>query len=591
MSYRLAIALRVLAAIVGGYALAALVTFALAKVLPMSRSEASLTATLLSFLVYACLAIWVFAKRKPEGFRQAMAWLHTWSGLVVGWILFAVFVTGTLSYFRPEISHWMRPELRDAQAVPGAVARVIPTLQQRAPNSPRWFIRPPTPREPVVRASWTNSAADQANGKRRFETAVFDAATGAELQSRDTKGGEFLYRFHFELSMKPIWGRWVVGFCAMFMLVAIISGVVTHKKIFKDFFTFRPNKGQRSWLDAHNAVGVLALPYHVMITYTGLITLMFMYMPWGVKANYGADSQTFFAEALDFAPATKPANVPGTLSRIEPMLQEAARRWDGASPALIAVHQPGDANSRVEFRRDDRGRLSHSSQTLLFEGVSGKLISAAGDEPPAAQTRNVLYGLHIAHFSSSTLRWMFALSGLAGILMVASGLVLWSVKRAPERARLGRTPLGHRLVEILNIGAIAGLPSAIAAYFWANRLVPVGISERAGWEVRIFFVAWLLSLAGAVLQPARSAWRTQFTMAALLFALLPALNALTTDTHLGETLARGNWVYAGFDLTMLGLGALLAVVAWHTGRAPGNLAKPRKKPLESRMMGAEVEQA
>ncbi len=98
--------------------------------------------------------------------------------------------------------------------------------------------------------------------------------------------------------MPPIWGRWVVGFCAMFMFVAIVSGVITHKKIFKDFFTFRPKKGQRSWLDAHNAVGVLALPYHVMITYTGLVTLMFMYMPWGVQANYGDNREAFFDEAL-----------------------------------------------------------------------------------------------------------------------------------------------------------------------------------------------------------------------------------------------------------------------------------------------------
>ena len=45
-------------------------------------------------------------------FRQSMAWLHAWSGLVVGWVLFAVFVTGTASYYRAEISQWMRPELR-----------------------------------------------------------------------------------------------------------------------------------------------------------------------------------------------------------------------------------------------------------------------------------------------------------------------------------------------------------------------------------------------------------------------------------------------------------------------------------------------
>ena len=34
---------------------------------------------------------------EQEGFRQAMSWLHTWSGLILGWLLFAIFVTGTLS--------------------------------------------------------------------------------------------------------------------------------------------------------------------------------------------------------------------------------------------------------------------------------------------------------------------------------------------------------------------------------------------------------------------------------------------------------------------------------------------------------------
>ncbi len=53
-------------------------------------------------------------------------------------------------------------------------------------------------------------------------------------------GGEFFYRFHFQFYyMPPLWGRWIAGFDAMFMLIAIISGVITHKKIFVDFFTFR----------------------------------------------------------------------------------------------------------------------------------------------------------------------------------------------------------------------------------------------------------------------------------------------------------------------------------------------------------------
>src|SRR5690606_8711487 len=96
---------------------------------------------------------------------------------------------------------------------------------------------------------------------------------------------DFFYAFHFNFHyMSAFWGRWLAGFCAMFMLVSIISGVITHKKIFSDFFTFRWGKGQRSWLDAHAGLSVLGLPFHIMITWSGLITLMLMYMPFGMQA-------------------------------------------------------------------------------------------------------------------------------------------------------------------------------------------------------------------------------------------------------------------------------------------------------------------
>lgn len=62
--YRWAIALRSLAAIGGGYVLAAASAAWLGRLLPlfgMSRLEAVATATMLAFIVHACAAIWVFA--------------------------------------------------------------------------------------------------------------------------------------------------------------------------------------------------------------------------------------------------------------------------------------------------------------------------------------------------------------------------------------------------------------------------------------------------------------------------------------------------------------------------------------------------
>ncbi len=53
----------------------------------------------------------------------------------------------------------------------------------------------------------------------------------------------------------------------MILLIALISGIVTHRRIFADFFTFRPRRAlPRATLDVHNLSGVLTLPFHVVIT-------------------------------------------------------------------------------------------------------------------------------------------------------------------------------------------------------------------------------------------------------------------------------------------------------------------------------------
>lgn len=64
---------RILAALVGGYALAALTSVA-TLALPMAKPQAVLTGMLLSFWVYAGAVVWVFAVRS--------AW-RAWAGLVL----------------------------------------------------------------------------------------------------------------------------------------------------------------------------------------------------------------------------------------------------------------------------------------------------------------------------------------------------------------------------------------------------------------------------------------------------------------------------------------------------------------------------
>ena len=52
---------RTLAAIVGGYALTYCFTAALARLLPLDRFDATLVASLVSFIIYLAFILWVFA--------------------------------------------------------------------------------------------------------------------------------------------------------------------------------------------------------------------------------------------------------------------------------------------------------------------------------------------------------------------------------------------------------------------------------------------------------------------------------------------------------------------------------------------------
>ncbi|WNO54591.1 ketohydroxyglutarate aldolase [Stakelama saccharophila] len=61
--YRANVAARTIAALVGGYVVAALFAFATARLIPLARVEAVMPGTLLAFLVAPGVAIWAFLAR------------------------------------------------------------------------------------------------------------------------------------------------------------------------------------------------------------------------------------------------------------------------------------------------------------------------------------------------------------------------------------------------------------------------------------------------------------------------------------------------------------------------------------------------
>jgi len=491
-----------------------------------------------------------------------MSGLHIWAGLIFGWLLYAVFLTGTLSYFREEITLWMQPEVPAIQAPAPSVesARIaLARLAEIGGDASRWLIDMPNARKPLAEiVVWRDAGFTP-----RFQRESLDLATGRPSAGRATRGGDFLYYFHFDLHMPWRLGRLIVGIATMAMLVALVTGVIIHKRIFADFFTFRPGKGQRSWLDAHNAMGVLALPFHLMIAYSGLITLMVLYLPWSVDLAYRGNQAAFYAESMAGLPPPAASKAAAPLTDILPLIEEAERRWGGKTAGRIDVYRPGDANARIELMADDTNHVSHNRDRVSFDGVTGRMVGSDESVSWVAATERAMYGLHLARFADWPLRWLFFVTGMVCTVMAATGLLLWAAKR---RAKAAAQHFGHRLVDVLNIGTIAGLPIGIAAFFWANRLLPAGLPQRADREIVAFFAAWGAAALHPIIRPRRAAWGEQLAIGGALFLLLPLLNALTTVRGLRVSLPSGDWPLAGFDLVSLAAGLLLLALAWQQAR-------------------------
>jgi len=495
-----------------------------------------------------------------ESFRQAMAWLHTWLGLTFGWLLFAMFLTGTLSYFKEEITHWAQPEVPvRALDTRAALEHAQAFMQGAASGASSWYIMPPNERRSGLEVMWP---APSEQG-RAFISKQLDPATGQLLFVRETKGGDFFYRFHYELELSYPFGRWIASLAALAMLVTMISGIITHKKIFKEFFTFRPGKGQRSWLDGHNAVGVLALPFHLMITYSGLVIFMAMLLPATLFTVYKGAPAKFYQDVF---PNAFPAPAKGEQAPMAPLSRiydQAMAQWPGARFARVEVQNPGDRAARVVFYRHAGDRIAYlPGASLAFDGVTGQLLGSSGVDEGALLVGGGFYGLHMGQFANTAERWLYFIFGLGGTAMIGTGLVLWLSKRQLKYVRDPKPPIGLRWVATLNLASMAGLVLAVAGFFCANRLLPLELAGREDWEVQIFFFTWLAAFLHAALrQGQRRGWVEQLSLAAAQYAALPVLGLLFTGRGLPRAIAEGDWATAGVDLCALLVALLLAWLA------------------------------
>jgi uncharacterized iron-regulated membrane protein len=495
-----------------------------------------------------------------DSFFRSMTWLHTWVGLSVCWLLLVIFFAGSLSFFRPEINLWMQPAFHQVPLLTEAqrqtqqyqwLERGIAKLQQQAPDASHWYLYLPDDRTPLLGLGYEQTQ-DGTSAQSEYQEHYYDPATMTTIDGqRQTQGGDFFYRLHFDLYyLDVLTARWLVGFASLFMLIALMSGVVIHKRIFADMFSFRAHKGSRSWLDLHNVSSVLALPFHLMITYTGIMTLIFLYFPYAVITAFDGDANKLFQQVDPTEQSVAATGHTATITNVAAVLQQVQQHWPDANLTRLIVEYPNDRAASFVFSAANGTAVRDLEQQLRIDAATAQVMAVSPAELSASATLNdSMTALHTGRLAQPWLRWLYFFCGLAGCVMIASGCIMWA-KRIRERLKQPAS-WGLKLVETLNLATVLGLPLATAGFFYANRLLPIDLPDRAKWEIHCFFLCWLALLLLGCWRRDRLVWRFGFKAVALALAGIPLVNALTTDLNLLDYLRQDHWILAGVELTCL----------------------------------------
>ena len=544
-----------------------------------------------------------------NNFRLSMAWVHTWFGLVLGFVLMVAFFFGSLSVFDREIDRWAVPATRfEPQPMPSydnlladVYTRLKPDPVDMAATAKRVIGELPaadtmplvslfaytTHRDPVLLIGGEfgipNQPKDPADDHLHVHgRATVDPRTGEFLPDDALKiGSDWFYPLHYSLHLNWMYlGTYVVGLAGLVMLVALITGVIMHRKVFREFFTFRPNKRiQRSALDLHNMTGVVALPFHFFFAFTGvLIFAGFYYFPVSQTLLKPLHDQHEVLEAAHTGLPHDEAGIPAPLASVDAMVAEARRIWAERDMAgevgFLTIEHLGDANGYVSIYRAGSDRVALVGEGIHFRASTGELLREDPPSPPVEAVARFLTGLHLQHFEHWALRWLYVLGGLLGCVCIATGFVFFVEKRKQDHARRGLQ--GCRVVDALAVAGVTGMVLAAVAMLVANRILPEAVVGKGEWEKAVFWCAWGLSLLHALWRSApvakalrNPAWAEQCWLLALLAVTAVLLNWVSTGDHLFKTVVTDPyWPVAGVDLSLLASAAVAVFAA-------RKLAQPR----------------
>ncbi len=490
--------------------------------------------------------------------------LHTWTGLAAGMALFIAFYAGAMTVFFHELEVW------ESYGAPVAVAQAPEQAQQlvdlvvghdpRAAESLRLY--PSSEDHPGHVVRWFERLEDDTFEGHEYRLAA-DGTLSTEASEMHL--ASFIYLLHYTAGLPSSFGLYVLGIVCFIYGLALISGLMVFlPNLMKDLFIVRKGRNtKRFWLDAHNVVGVVSLPWHLMFAWSSVLLAvgLFVIAPYQYLL-FDEDLIQLLGPELGAVQPLEPTGVGQAALPVTDLMAIAEREAPGMTVEQVRYANLGDKNAMVSILGQANTSTMDSRATVALNATTGEVLAVAHPDTAGvgATFYSGLVALHFANFGGYIVKWIYFLLGLAGAFLFYSGNLLWVETR--RKRRQAEQPGTGLFLARLNSGVCIGCMTGISAAFLASRAL-AGTADPGAMTEVLYYSVFLGAIAWCFLRSVASGARDLLYLCAGLTALIPVADALYAGMPLWRSVAMGEWAIVCVNVMAL----LAALVFWRLGRA------------------------
>jgi len=400
--------------------------------------------------------------------------VHTWTGIISGLFLFIGFYAGSLTMFKPAIEQWAVPKVQIVAQTPiDQIDQLVVKATTEFEKAKQGFIIEFN--ENASSMKWYEAGGGR--GLRLDDELVhasFNENQQVETQQA-TKNelGTLIDQLHRTAGIPGSVGHedlgvLVLGIAAGLYFLALISGVIFLLPTFvKSLFALRKNKGSsRFWLDSHNLVGVMSLPFHIIIAWTAVVFAFHDPFYAGLSVVYGdkplferGERSEHIYQLNELPKIEHYINTVKTIAPDHTLKSLDFSGLDTQSPSVAIELQ-----TQTQMMRGGYSDIIFMNPFTMKISYSSVLNEQSSAYAPIVKT---FFGLHFGNYAGDLGRWIYFIMGLMGAFLFYSGNLLWLEKRRIKQPQQHKS---SKVMAALTVGvcfgSILGVVATLVATKW-----------------------------------------------------------------------------------------------------------------------------